>query len=77
MYELKVRGLLHVHWISVMIHCTTVALVVLGLFECMGSHRLVVAVSLPMTDDDASGMNRSKISNGEHSLHDMYPMRLA
>ena len=36
-------GLITVVWISVMIHSISVALDGLGLFECVGSHRLVVA----------------------------------
>ena len=60
-----------------MIHCIAVTLDGFGLLECMGSHRAVVARVFTVSDGDSSGMYRSMISNGEHSLHDMYPMRLA
>ena len=72
--------LLHVHWIAVvwigvLIHCIAVALDGFGLFECVGSHRLVEARVLPVSNGHSSGMNRFMISSGEHSLHDMHPMR--
>ena len=63
-------------WIGVLVYCIAVALDGFGLFECVGNHRLVVARVLTGADGDSSGMFRSMISNGEHSLHDMYPKRL-